>query len=88
MSYMTEEVDEWIHTGVAHGQPVGGKPDNVNVGESRKEETSLRGGEEKLKVILAIWQQKLPNNKVVIIGQKWIQICYLGIQALSWKCPR
>ena len=36
VTHVTEEVDEWIHAGVAHRQPVGAEPDDVDVFEAAK----------------------------------------------------
>ena len=36
LTHVTEEVDEWIHAGVAHRQPVGAEPDDVDVFEAAK----------------------------------------------------
>lgn len=30
-TYIAEEVDKWVVATVGHGQPVGSKPDNVDV---------------------------------------------------------
>ena len=36
LTHVAEEVDEWIHAGVAHRQPVGAEPDDVDVFEAAK----------------------------------------------------
>jgi hypothetical protein len=45
LAYMTEEVDEWVDAWVAHSEPVGDKPHDVDVLEPREEEEEE--GEEK-----------------------------------------